>query len=102
MLYLSSPDQLTLPLALERLQAFEPTNFPILLAGAVMVTIPAFIAFVVGQRAFLVGTVEGEEWPRPLDVGRRSAWRPSPWLSRRAAAARGQRRGDDHPLPVHR
>ena len=60
LLYLSSPDRLTLPLALERLQAFEPTNFPILLAGAVLVTIPAFIAFVVGQRAFLVGTVEGE------------------------------------------
>ncbi len=60
LLYLSSPDRVTVPLALERLQAFEPTNFPVLLAGAVIVTLPPLIVFVAAQRAFLVGTVEGE------------------------------------------
>jgi multiple sugar transport system permease protein len=59
LLYVSSPDLVTLPIALTRLQAFEPTNFPLLLAGAVMTTVPALIAFALAQRAFLVDTVEG-------------------------------------------
>jgi len=58
-LYLSSPDRLTLPLALARLQAFEPTNFPVLLAGAVLVTVPALAVFLLAQRAFLTHTISG-------------------------------------------
>lgn len=59
LLYTSSPERITLPLALARLQAFEPTNFPVLLAGAVLLTVPALVAFLVAQRAFLVDTVAG-------------------------------------------
>lgn len=58
-LYLSSPDRATLPLALARLQAFEPTNFPVLLAGAVLVTVPAMTVFLLAQRAFLTHTITG-------------------------------------------
>ncbi len=58
-LYLSSPDRITLPLALSRLQAFEPTNFPVLLAGAVIVTVPATVVFLLAQRAFLTRTISG-------------------------------------------
>ena len=58
-LYLSSPDRLTLPLALSRLQAFEPTNFPVLLAGAVLVTVPAVAVFLLAQRAFLTHSISG-------------------------------------------
>lgn len=62
LLYLSSPDHVTLPLALARLQAFEPTNFPVLLAGAAMVAAPAIVVFAAAQRAFLVDTVD--TWSR--------------------------------------
>lgn len=58
-LYLSSPERITLPLALARLQAFEPTNFPVLLAGAVLVTVPAMAVFLLAQRAFLTHTISG-------------------------------------------
>lgn len=61
LLYLSSPERVTLPLALTRLQSFEPTNFPVLLAGAVLVTVPAVAVFLLAQRAFLVHTISGDE-----------------------------------------
>lgn len=59
LLYLSSPERVTLPLALARLRAFEPSNFPLLLAGATLVTLPAAAVFLLAQRAFLVHTISG-------------------------------------------
>lgn len=59
LLYLSTPEKATLPLVLRQLQALEPANHPLLLAGAVLVTAPAVAAFLLAQRAFLVRTVEG-------------------------------------------
>jgi multiple sugar transport system permease protein len=43
----------TLPVGLQFLQQMQPTNFPLLMAGAVMITIPVIIMFVLAQRYFL-------------------------------------------------
>ena len=59
LLYLNSPERFTLPLGLRALQTLEPANHPILLAGAVVATLPPLAAFLLAQRAFLVRTVEG-------------------------------------------
>lgn len=58
LLYLSSGEKFTVPLGLRALQTLEPTNHPILLAGAVIATVPAVIAFLVAQRSFFVKTLE--------------------------------------------
>ena len=50
-LYLSSPENFTAPLGLRALQSLEPTNHPILLAAATLVTVPPVIAFLAIQRA---------------------------------------------------
>jgi multiple sugar transport system permease protein len=53
LIYLFDPDLYTLPLGLRSLAALDRTNFPILLAGAVVATAPVVAAFVVAQRYFL-------------------------------------------------
>ena len=58
LLYLSTGDHYTVPLGLRALQTLEPTNHPILLAGAVLVSLPPVIAFLAAQRSFFVKTLE--------------------------------------------
>jgi multiple sugar transport system permease protein len=53
LIYLFDPDLYTLPLGLRSLAVLDRTNFPILLAGAVVATVPVVAAFVVAQRFFL-------------------------------------------------
>jgi multiple sugar transport system permease protein len=56
LLYLTSPESYTLPLGLSALRGLGPTDLPVLLAGAVVATVPAVIAFALAQRRFLRGT----------------------------------------------
>ena len=58
LLYLSSSETFTLPLGLRMLQSLDPTNYPILLAASVLVTVPPVIAFLLAQRAFFSRTLE--------------------------------------------
>lgn len=58
LLYISSSDQATLPLGLRALQSLEPTNYSLLLAASVMVTLPAVVTFLLAQRAFFTKTLE--------------------------------------------
>jgi multiple sugar transport system permease protein len=53
LLYLSGEDTLTAPLALHALELLGSTQWPVLLAGAVVVTLPAALAFLGAQRMFL-------------------------------------------------
>jgi multiple sugar transport system permease protein len=53
LIYLFDPDLYTLPLGLRSLSALDRTNYPVLLAGAVVATLPVVAAFVVAQRFFL-------------------------------------------------
>jgi multiple sugar transport system permease protein len=53
LIYLFNPDLYTLPLGLRSLEALDRTNYPVLLAGAVVATVPVLIAFAVAQRYFL-------------------------------------------------
>lgn len=57
LLYLSDTDLFTLPIGLRALQSLEPSNHSILLAGSVIVTLPAVIAFIAAQRAFFTKTL---------------------------------------------
>ena len=52
-LYLRSQTVYTLPLGLRFLQLLNPTDFPLLLAGAVVLTLPAVAVFGLAQRLFL-------------------------------------------------
>lgn len=61
LLYLNDQRNYTLPVGLQSLQQMEPTNFPLLMAGAVMITIPVIIMFIVAQRYFLQDT-RGAGW----------------------------------------
>lgn len=58
LLYLSTQDNYTLPLGLRTLQTLEPTLHPLMLAGAAIATVPALVAFLVGQRALFARTLE--------------------------------------------
>ena len=51
LLYITSESNATLPLALRALQSLEPTNYPLLMAGAVVATLVPLIAFAIAQRA---------------------------------------------------
>jgi multiple sugar transport system permease protein len=50
LLYLTSQGLYTLPLGLRFLQLLNPTDWPLLMAGAVVVTVPPVIVFLLGQR----------------------------------------------------
>ena len=53
LLYIQSSSNMTLPLGLHALLQLDRTNWPLLMAGAVMVTAPVVALFLVAQRAFL-------------------------------------------------
>lgn len=52
-LYLKSEELYTLPIGLQQLQQLDKTNWPILMAGCVVLTVPPVLAFLFVQRAFL-------------------------------------------------
>lgn len=58
LIYLSDTSLYTVPLGLRSLQTLEPANFPFLLAASVIATLPAVIAFLMGQRAFFRDVVD--------------------------------------------
>lgn len=53
LVYLSSPEHYTLPLGLKSLATIDRSDQPMVLAGAVMVTVPVIAAFVWVQRYFV-------------------------------------------------
>jgi multiple sugar transport system permease protein len=53
LIYLFDADLYTLPLGLRSLSVLDRTNYPVLLAGAVVATAPVVVAFAVAQRYFL-------------------------------------------------
>jgi len=53
LVYLFDSDLYTLPLGLRSLEVLDRTNYPILLAGAVVATAPVVAAFLLAQRYFL-------------------------------------------------
>jgi multiple sugar transport system permease protein len=53
LLYLKSQDLYTLPVGLRQLQQLDRTNWPLLMAGSVLLAIPAVAVFSVAQRWFL-------------------------------------------------
>jgi len=53
LLYIQSLEKQTLPYALQALQQLDPTNWPLLMAGAALVTLPPVLVFLLGQRYFL-------------------------------------------------
>jgi len=58
LLYLTDESRTTVPLGLRALQTIEPANFPLLLAGAAVATLPAIVAFLLAQRAFFTRTLD--------------------------------------------
>jgi multiple sugar transport system permease protein len=53
LLYLRSQDLYTLPMGLRQLQQLDPSDWPLLMAGAVMLTVPAVLFFLFVQRLLL-------------------------------------------------
>jgi multiple sugar transport system permease protein len=53
LLYLRSQDLYTLPMGLRQLQQLDPADWPLLMAGAVMLTVPAVLFFLLVQRLLL-------------------------------------------------
>jgi multiple sugar transport system permease protein len=52
-LYLKSPERYTLAMGLHQLQQLDRTNWPLLLAAAIVMTAPSLLLFAVVQRFFL-------------------------------------------------
>lgn len=52
LLYLRSEAQMTLPVGLRLLAQMDATRWPVIMAGAVMLTLPVMLVFWVGQRFF--------------------------------------------------
>jgi multiple sugar transport system permease protein len=61
LLYIQTTARMTLPLGLKALQELDSTNWPILMAGCVLTTLPVVIVFLAVQRAFLQGN-RGSGW----------------------------------------
>lgn len=59
LLYLDSQGLYTLPLGLRLLQLLNPTDWPLLMAGAVVATVPAVAVFLLAQRLFLDDPLRG-------------------------------------------
>lgn len=53
LLYLNSQANFTAPIGLRLLQQLNPTDWPLLMAGSVLVTLPVIVVFGIGQRHFL-------------------------------------------------
>lgn len=52
-LYIYQPTRYTLPIGLQILKQLDPTNWPLLMAGAAVMTLPIVILFISLQRSFL-------------------------------------------------
>lgn len=52
LLYLRSEAQMTLPVGLRFLAQLDPVRWPVMMAGAVMLTLPVVLVFLLGQRYF--------------------------------------------------
>ncbi len=61
LIFIQSTERQTLPFALQMLHQLDRSNWPLLMAGAVMVTAPVVIAFLLVQRAFLQ-EFRGQGW----------------------------------------
>ena len=61
LVYIYDRDLFTLPLALKSLAQLDPTNYPLLLAGAVIATAPVVLGFLVAQR-YLFEAHRGAGW----------------------------------------
>lgn len=61
LLYLRSEEDLTAPAMLRHLELLGPTNWPVFVAGALVVTLPVVIAFLAAQR-FLWSRERGAGW----------------------------------------
>jgi multiple sugar transport system permease protein len=61
LIYIYDRDLFTLPLALKSLAQLDPTNYPLLLAGAVIATAPVVVAFLLAQR-YLFEPYRGAGW----------------------------------------
>jgi multiple sugar transport system permease protein len=59
LLYLSSQQRFTLPLGMRFLQLLNPTDWPLLMAGAVIMTLPSVGVFLFAQRLFLDDPLRG-------------------------------------------
>ena len=59
LLYLSSQQRFTLPLGIRFLQLLNPTDWPLLMAGCVVMTLPAVVVFLFAQRLFLDDPLRG-------------------------------------------
>ncbi len=59
LLYLKSESRYTLAVGLRVLQQLDTTNWPLLMAGAAVMTLPILILFVLIQRAFWIETIIG-------------------------------------------
>jgi multiple sugar transport system permease protein len=70
LLYLKSDASYTLALGLRVLQQMDATNWPLLMAGAVVMMLPVLLLLFVLQRAFwpAVGRGEPSPWPRGVGV----------------------------------
>lgn len=53
LLYLKSEELSTLPLGVRQLQQLDPANWPLVMAGAIVMTAPSVVAFLGVQRFFL-------------------------------------------------
>jgi multiple sugar transport system permease protein len=53
LIYLQTTSKMTLPLGLSALLQLDRTNWPLLMAGSVMVTAPVILLFLAAQRALL-------------------------------------------------
>jgi multiple sugar transport system permease protein len=53
LLYLRSQDLYTLPMGLRQLQQLDPSDWPLIMAGAVMLTVPAILFFLLVQHLLL-------------------------------------------------
>lgn len=53
LLYINTTEKQTLSLALQSLYQLERSDWPLLMAGAVLLTVPVVVAFLVAQRSFL-------------------------------------------------
>ncbi len=66
LLYLKSEERYTLPVGLQMLQQMDKTNWPLLMAGATLMTVPIVVMFLAVQRYFwpeetLAQTASGTE-----------------------------------------
>lgn len=52
LLYINNQQYYTLPVGIQALQQMDPTNWPLLMAGAVVLTLPVLLVFIVAQHYF--------------------------------------------------